>query len=763
MPDKPVIFKQNRKPFMNEARLHFKIADLLNLNSKDVTATVNLLDEGGTIPFISRYRKELTGSLDEVQIMQIRDEIERLRQLEQRRESILKSIESQNKLSPELKEQILAADTLSKLEDLYLPFKPRRRTKATIAREKGLEPLAQFILEQKSNGIQEEAEKFISLEKEVPTAEEALQGARDIISEMVSENPIVRETMRDLFKKTAIIKSKLIKGKEEAGEKFEDYFEWEEKLMNCPSHRLLAMRRGEKEDILMLDIVVDNEEAIGLIERIILTSRGEAANQIKEAIADGYKRLLHPGIEAEMRILTKHQAEEKAIVVFADNLRELLLAPPLGQKAILGLDPGFRSGCKVVALNKEGKLLEETVIYPHEPQRKTAEAEMVVLAFCQKHNIEAIAIGNGTASRETEQFVRNIDILPKEISVIVVSEAGASVYSASEVAREEFGEYDLTVRGAVSIGRRLADPLSELVKIDPKAIGVGQYQHDVDQTHLKNKLDEVVGSCVNSVGVELNTASKQLLSYVSGIGPSLAQNIIDYRNEKGAFKSRKSLMEVPRMGEKVFEQCAGFLRIRNGIHPLDKSSVHPESYHIVEKMASDLNCSIEDLVGDKDLRKKIQPTNYVTEIVGLPTLKDILLELEKPGRDPRKSFEAFSFDENVHEIKHLREGMRLPGIVTNVTNFGAFVDIGVHQDGLVHISQLADEFVDDPNKIVKVGQQVWVNVTEVDAKRKRIALSMKGETQHVKASKPKAVVKEDQYDPNDINSALAALKNKFKK
>jgi uncharacterized protein len=748
---------------MNEARLHFKIADLLNLNSKDVTATINLLDEGATVPFISRYRKEVTGSLDEVQIGQIRDEIERLRQLEQRRESILKSIDSQNKLTEELKEKIMAAETLSKLEDLYLPYKPKRRTKATIAREKGLEPLAQFILEQKNNSVFEEAEKFISEDKDVSSVLEALQGARDIIAEIISEDAIVRESMRELFKKTATIKSKLIKGKEEAGEKFEDYFEWEEKLMSCPSHRMLAMRRGEKEDILVLDLVVDNEEALGMIERKMITSRGECATQLKEAIQDGYKRLLQPGIEAEMRILTKQQAEEKAIVVFADNLRELLLASPLGQKAILGVDPGFRSGCKVVALNKEGKLLEETVIYPHEPQRKTTEAEMVVLAFCQKHNIEAIAIGNGTASRETEQFIRNIDILPKEIPVIVVSEAGASVYSASEVAREEFGEYDLTVRGAVSIGRRLADPLAELVKIDPKAIGVGQYQHDVDQTHLKNKLDEVVGSCVNAVGVELNTASKQLLSYVSGIGPVLAQNIIEYRNEKGAFKSRKSLMEVPRMGEKVFEQCAGFLRIRNGVHPLDKSSVHPESYHIVEKMANDLDCKIDDLVGDKELRKKIRLTNYVTEAVGLPTLKDILNELEKPGRDPRKSFEIFSFDENVHEIKDLREGMRLPGIVTNVTNFGAFVDIGVHQDGLVHISQLADEFVDDPNKVVKVGQKVWVNVTEVDAKRKRIALSMKGETQTVKQSKPKAAVKEEHYDPNDMNSALAALKSKFKK
>ncbi len=748
---------------INEARLHFKIADLLNINSKDVTATVNLLDEGATVPFISRYRKEVTGSLDEVQIAQIRDEIERLRQLEQRRESILKSIDSQNKLTDELKEQILSADTVSKLEDLYLPYKPKRRTKATVAREKGLEPLALFIIDQKNNLVFEEAEKYLSEEKEVKSVLEALQGARDIISEIISEDALIRESVRELFKKSAIIKSRVIKGKEEEGEKFEDYIEWEEKLATCPSHRMLAMRRGEKEDVLILDITIDNDSATQLIEKKYITTRGEAASQIKEAIEDGYKRLLQPSIEAEIRLLSKQSADEKAIQVFADNLRELLLASPLGQKNILALDPGFRTGCKVVALNREGKLLEETVIYPHEPQRRVSEAEMIVLAFCQKHNVEAIAIGNGTASRETEQFVRNIDVLPKSIAVIVVSEAGASVYSASDVARQEFPDKDVTVRGAVSIGRRLADPLAELVKIDPKSIGVGQYQHDVDQTLLKNKLDVVVSSCVNAVGVELNTASKELLSYVSGIGPTLAQNIVEFRNTNGAFRSRKHLMDVPRMGEKVFEQCAGFLRIRNGVHPLDKSSVHPESYHIVEQMAGDLNASIDELIQEKNLRKKIQLSKYVTESVGLPTLKDILNELEKPGRDPRKSFEVFSFDENVHEIKDLHEGMRLPGIVTNVTNFGAFVDVGVHQDGLVHISQLADEFVDDPNKIIKVGQKVWVNVTEVDVKRKRIALSMKGEAMQILTRKATVKKEESNYDPNDMSSALAALKGKFGK
>jgi uncharacterized protein len=525
---------------------------------------------------------------------------------------------------------------------------------------------------------------------------------------------------------------------------------------------MLAMRRGEKEDVLIIDISIDEQEAHDVLKKHFIKGKGECADQILMAIEDGYKRLLSPSLEAEMRVLTKQQADEKAIQVFAENLRELLLASPLGQKNILALDPGFRSGCKVVALNAQGKLLEETVIYPHEPQRRVTEAENIVLAFCAKHNIEAIAIGNGTASRETEQFVRSIDVLPKSIPVIVVSEAGASVYSASEVAREEFPDKDVTVRGAVSIGRRLSDPLAELVKIDAKSIGVGQYQHDVDQNALKDKLDEVVMSCVNAVGVELNTASKQLLSYVSGIGESLAKNIVEYRNENGAFRSRKDLLKVSRMGDKVFEQCSGFLRIRDGIHPLDKSAVHPESYHIVEKMAQDLNCGIDDLIKDKELRKKINLTNYVTETTGLPTLKDIMSELEKPGRDPRKSFEVFSFDEHVHSIEDLREGMRLPGIVTNVTNFGAFVDVGVHQDGLVHISQLSDTFVDDPASIVKVGQKVWVNVTEVDVKRKRIALSMKGEGMvSNKKSSPKK--EEASYDPNDMKSALNALKSKFGK
>lgn len=746
---------------MTENALFLRIANDLKIDLKQVKATVELLDEGATVPFISRYRKEVTGSLDEVQVITIKNDIERLRQIEQRRESILKSIEGQGKLTLELKDKIIAAESLSALEDLYLPYKPKRRTKATAAREKGLEPLANLILEQTTAELFPEAIKYVNKELGVEHPEDALQGARDIISEIISEDAIVREGMRTIFKKSAIIRSKVIRGKEDEGQKFEDYFEWEEPLASCPSHRMLAMRRGEKEDVLILDIIIDDEIAHELIKKQFIKSRNECAEQIQMAIQDGYKRLLQPSIEAEMRVQTKQLADEKAIQVFADNLRELLLASPLGQKTILALDPGFKTGCKVVALDAQGKLLEETVIYPHEPQRRVVESQHVVMAMCAKHNIEAIAIGNGTASRETEQFIRSIDVLPKSIPVIVVSEAGASVYSASEVAREEFPDYDLTVRGAVSIGRRLADPLAELVKIDPKSIGVGQYQHDVDQVALKNKLDEVVMSCVNGVGVELNTASKQLLSYVSGIGDTLAKNIVDYRNENGAFKSRKDLLKVSRMGDKVFEQCSGFLRIHDGIHPLDKSAVHPESYHIVEKMAADLQCSIDDLINEKDLRKRINLSTYVTEKIGLPTLKDILNELEKPGRDPRKSFEVFSFDENVHSIEDLREGMRLPGIVTNVTNFGAFVDVGVHQDGLVHISQLSDTFVDDPNQIVKVGQKVWVHVTECDVKRKRIALSMKGEGM-IKKSTPK---NEDAiaYDPNDMKSALAALKGKFGK
>ncbi len=749
---------------MTDINICLKIAKSLSIGAKQVNATVELLDEGGTVPFISRYRKEATGSLDEVQIGSIKNELDRLRELERRRDAIILSIESQGKMTADLRDRLTDAETMSVLEDLYLPYKPKRRTKATIGREKGLEPLALTILEQKNPDIISEAAKYIDAEKGVDTDEEALEGARDIIAEIISEDAIAREGLRNLFLKTGTIKSQVIYRKEEEGEKFKDYFEWQEPLAACPSHRMLAMRRGQNECILALDIVVDNEIAVDQLKKQFIKTSGDSADQLKLAIEDGFERLLQPSIESEVRAITKDKADEKAIIVFADNLRELLLASPLGQKAILGIDPGFKSGCKVVALDPQGKLLQETVIYPHEPQRMVTEAQHVVMAFCAKHNLEAIAIGNGTASRETEQFIRSIEVLPPSIPVIMVSESGASIYSASEVAREEFPDYDLTVRGAVSIGRRLADPLAELVKLDPKSIGVGQYQHDVDQVALKKKLDDVVMSCVNAVGVELNTASKQLLSYVSGINSAVAKNIVDHRNTNGPFKSRKDLLKVNRMGEKVFEQCSGFLRIRDGVHPLDKSAVHPESYPLVERMAKELKCSIDDLINDKELRKKINLNTYVSEKIGLPTLKDIMAELEKPGRDPRKTFEAFSFDDSVHKISDLHEGMRLPGIVTNVTNFGAFVDIGVHQDGLVHISQLSDEFVDDPNKVVKVGQQVWVHVTECDVQRKRIALSMKGEENKVVKKKSGTSKKEEpQYDPNDMQSALAALKVKFGK
>ena len=746
---------------MTDTQLFFKVSDNLKIDTKQVVATIRLLDEGGTIPFIARYRKEATDSLDEVAIMQIRDEIERLRELEKRRDAISKSIEGQGKLTEELKERILDAATISKLEDLYLPYKPKRRTKATIAREKGLEPLAQFILAQGNASLDDEAAKFISTEKEVISIEDALHGARDIIAEIMTEDVNAREQTRNLFKQKATIKSKVVRGREEEGAKFADYFDWEEPLSQCPSHRLLAMRRGEKEDFLFLDIKPPVDDAIDILNKIFVKAKNECANQLKLAIEDGYGRLLQPSIEAETRSATKELADDKAIDVFAQNIRELLLSSPLGQKAILAIDPGIRTGCKVVALDKQGKLLADTVIYP---QQKKTEAENIVLAFCAKHLIEAIAIGNGTAGRETETFIRSIDILPKEIQVIMVNESGASIYSASDVAREEFPDKDITVRGAVSIGRRLADPLAELVKLDPKSIGVGQYQHDVDQTKLKNKLDEVVSSCVNAVGVELNTASKELLTYVSGLNSRLAQNIVEYRNEHGAFKNRFQLKEISGLGEKTFEQCAGFLRINKAENLLDKSAVHPESYEVVERMAKDVNCSVADLLTDKELRKQIKITNYVTETIGLPTLRDIVNELEKPGRDPRKTFEAFAFAEGIEKPEDLREGMKLPGIVTNVTNFGAFVDVGVHQDGLVHISHLSDTFVDDPNKIVKVHQQVMVTVMELDLKRNRIALSMKVNG-NVSAPKSSSVKKEKEvaYDANDMNSVLAALKSKFGK
>lgn len=741
-----------------------QISEQLQIKPHQVSAVLELFDEGCTIPFISRYRKEKTGGLNEVQISDIKDNFEKLIALENRRNTILKSIEEQGKLTDELKQKILAAHTLQQLEDLYLPYKPKKKTRASIAREKGLEPLALQILNQDDIDINSEAEKYIQPDKELNNIEDVLQGARDIIAEIINENAEIREKLRSAFNEDAIITSKVIRGKEEAGIKFKDYFNWSEPLMKCPSHRMLAMRRGEKEDILYLDISIDEELAHSIIEKLIIKKQQHpTAEQLKLAIEDAYKRLLHPSLETEFRILTKEKADIEAIKVFANNLRELLMQSPLGNKRVLAIDPGFRTGCKVVVLDEYGNLLDDSVIYPHEPQKQVKEAEHIILALAAKYNIEAIAIGNGTASRETEQFIRNIDVLPKFIPVVMVNEAGASVYSASEVAREEFPDKDVTVRSAVSIGRRLQDPLAELVKIDPKSIGVGQYQHDVDQTLLKEKLDEVVMSCVNAVGVELNTASKQLLSYVSGIGSSLAQNIVEYRKQNGPFKTRQDLLKVPRFGEKAFQQASGFLRIRDGLHPLDKSAVHPESYFIVEKMVADLNCTIDDLLNKPELRKKIKLENYITENIGLPTLQDIMNELEKPGRDPRKKFEVFSFDERVHSIEDLKVGMVLPGIVTNVTNFGAFVDVGVHQDGLVHISHLSDNFVTDPHSVVKVGDKVKVTVIEVDLVRRRIALSMKTnpfeESKKIKSNKPSSASNEIVTEDN----ALHLLLNKFGK
>lgn len=700
----------------------------LNIAPKYVNAVVELLEGGATIPFIARYRKEVTGSMDEVNIAAIRDRLEELRELDARRATILKSIEEQGKLTEELKEKILEAETLSKLEDIYLPYKPKRRTRATIAREKGLEPLALKILAQENFDVNEEAAKYIVLSEEkdktVANAQEAIAGAQDIIAEIISEDAIAREKIRQLFLKEAVCTCKVIPGKEQEGQKYRDYFDWEEPITQMPSHRLLAVRRAEREGILSLNIAPNEEEALQLLESQFVTARNSAGELVADAVKDGYKRLMKPSIETEVRLITKKKADEEAIRIFSENLRQLLLTSPLGQKRVLALDPGFRTGCKVVCLNEQGDLLDSGTIYPNEPQRKVAEAAEILKTFCNKYDIEAIAIGNGTASRETEQFVRSIN-LDKKIQIVVVNEAGASVYSASDVARKEFPDLDLTVRGTISIGRRLMDPLAELVKIEPKSIGVGQYQHDVDQYALKKSLDDVTISAVNKVGVELNTASRELLAYVSGLGPSLADNIVKYREKHGAFKTRKQLLEVARLDEKAFEQCAGFLRIRGGENPLDASAVHPERYELVEQMAQDLGCTVKDLMSSAELRAKLDLNKYVNDEVGLPTLKDILDELAKPGRDPREQFEMFSFAEGINTINDLRVGMKLPGIVTNITAFGVFVDIGVHQDGLIHVSNLSDRFVKDASEVVKLQQKVMVTVTEVDIPRKRIALSMR--------------------------------------
>ena len=699
------------------------IAERLNLGLVQVKNTIELINEGATVPFISRYRKERTGSMDEVQVAGVRDAYDELKELVKRQEYVLKTIDEQGKLTDELKKKIEDTRDMKTLEDIYLPFKPKRKTRATVARDKGLEPLARLIMKQQELLLEKRAEAFLT--DDVPTVEEALQGARDIIAEWISEHQRARNIVRHHFSRSAVVYSKVVKGKEEEGEKFRDYFDFYEPLKKCPSHRILAMRRGEKEGFLRISIEPEAPGVLQDLEQLFVKGSYDVSQQVEVAVHDAYKRLLAPSIENEFKAESKERADQEAIRVFAENLRQLLLASPLGEKRVLALDPGYRTGCKVVCLDAQGNLLHNATIYPHPPQSDRSGATRKISALVQQYKIEAIAIGNGTASRETERFIKLVR-LPENISVFVVNEAGASIYSASKVARDEFPDYDVTVRGAVSIGRRLMDPLAELVKIEPKSIGVGQYQHDVDQGSLKKSLDDVVESCVNIVGVDVNTASQHLLTYVSGLGPVLAKNITDYRAENGAFTSRTSLKSVPRMGDKAFEQCAGFLRISNAKNPLDNSAVHPESYHVVKQMAKDLGRDLKDLVADESLVSSIDINRYVSGDVGIPTLKDIIEELKKPGRDPREDIEVFEFSKDVMSVSDLKPGMELPGIVTNITNFGAFVDVGVKQDGLVHISQLADRFIKDPNDVVKLNQKVKVRVLEVDERRSRISLSMKG-------------------------------------
>lgn len=702
------------------------IAAELKLPAHRIANTLKLLQGGATIPFISRYRKEATGGLDEVQIGDIQTRYEKLCELSKRKETVLSTIEEQGKLTLELKARISACWNATELEDIYLPFKPKRKTRAEAARAKGLEPLALLLMMQKENNLAAKVRNFVK--GEVKDEEDALKGARDILAEQISEDERSRNLMRNQFQRQALIQSKVVKGKEaeEASAKYRDYFDFCEPLKKCSSHRLLALRRGELEGVLKVTIFPEDEDMCNeRLQRLFVRANNECAHQVKEALTDAYKRLLKPAIETEFAALSKEKADEEAIRVFAENLRQLLLAPPLGQKRVMGIDPGFRTGCKVVCLDAQGTLLHNEAIYPHPPKSEYAQAARKIVKLVEQYKIEAIAIGNGTASRETEQFVTS-QRYDREVQVFVVSEDGASIYSASKTAREEFPDYDVTVRGAVSIGRRLMDPLAELVKIDAKSIGVGQYQHDVDQTKLKASLDQTVESCVNLVGVNVNTASKHLLTYVSGLGPTLAQNIVGYRTENGPFESRRQLLKVPRMGAKAYEQCAGFLRIPQAKNPLDNSAVHPESYPIVEQMAKDLNCTVADLIKDKELRSKIDLKKYVTDTVGLPTLTDILQELDKPGRDPRQKIQVFEFDKNVRTLDDLQEGMELPGIVTNITNFGCFVDIGIKENGLVHVSQLADRFVSNPADVVRIHQHVRVKVMSIDHERKRIQLTMKG-------------------------------------
>jgi uncharacterized protein len=702
-----------------------KIAEELGLKPQQVLATAALLEEGATVPFVARYRKEATDSLDEVAITTIRDRLNQLRELDKRRETVLKSLHERELLTDELQNKILAAETLSVLEDIYLPYRPKRRTRAIVAREQGLEPLAlKLLAQEQTTDPLTEAAAFVQPEKGVKTSEDGLAGARDIIAELVNEDQVARTKMRALYAEKGMFQARVVPGKEVEGKKYRDYFDWQEPVPKAPSHRILAMRRGEKEGVLTLRVHPPEAEALNLLETLFVKGNGAAAQQVKMAVHDSYKRLLSQSMETEIRKATKERADAEAIRVFAENLRQLLLAPPLGRKNVLAIDPGLRTGCKIVCLDQQGKLLETETIYPFTSEESKLKSMTALRKLCEGYHIEAIAVGNGTGGRETEALVRGMD-LRGNIPVIMVNESGASVYSASQVAREEFPDLDVSVRGAVSIGRRLVDPLAELVKIDPKSIGVGQYQHDVDQQALKNTLDDVVVSCVNGVGVEVNTASEQLLTYVSGLGPQLAKSMIKYRNEQGPFLSREDLHRVPRLGPKAFEQAAGFLRIRDGKNPLDATAVHPESYQVVEAMAGDLSCSIKELLSDEKLRQRIDLSKYVTERVGIPTLADILAELAKPGRDPRRQFELFSFSKEVQTIDDLRPGMRLPGIITNVTAFGAFVDVGVHQDGLVHLSQLADGFVKDPRDVVKAQQQVTVTVLQVDLERKRISLSMR--------------------------------------
>ena len=697
------------------------IASALNIAERQVENTLSLLNGGATIPFISRYRKEATGGLDEVQIGEIKERYDKLSEIAKRKETILKTIEEQGKLTADLKKRIDACWDATELEDIYLPYKPKRKTRAEVARQKGLEPLATILMMQRENNLSSRARSFIK--GEVKDEEDALKGARDIIAEQVSEDERSRNQIRNQFSRQAIITSKVVKGKEEEAAKYKDYFDFSEPLKRCTSHRLLAIRRGEAEGLLKVSISPNDEECTERLERSYVRGNNECSRQVQEAVRDAYKRLLKPSIETEFAALSKEKADEEAIRVFAGNLRQLLLAPPLGQKRVMGIDPGYRTGCKIVCLDAQGNLLHNETIYPHPPKSEHGVSARKLTKLVEQYQVEAIAIGNGTASRETEAFVTN-QRYDRKLQVFVVSEDGASIYSASKIAREEFPEYDVTVRGAVSIGRRLMDPLAELVKIEAKSIGVGQYQHDVDQTALKKSLDMTVESCVNSVGVNLNTASRHLLTYISGLGPTLAQNIVDYRAENGAFTSRKELMKVPRMGAKAFEQCAGFLRIPDAKNPLDNSAVHPESYAVVEHIAKDMKCSVEDLIKNKELRSQIDIQKYVTDKVGLPTLTDIMEELEKPGRDPRQAIKVFEFDKNVKTIDDLKEGMVLPGIVTNITNFGCFVDVGIKENGLVHVSQLCRQFVSDPTTVVSIHQHVQVKVIGIDRERKRISMTM---------------------------------------